>query len=99
MNVKNDFYVKIFRWRRRNDGVENGLQPFATSLFGLAPPKYVANDVIFIDNFLICRFSYRSESQKFSTSRATGKVSSAANEEIVNKNYVIGKIFRRRRAK
>ena len=25
MNVKNDFYVKIFRRRRRNDGVENGL--------------------------------------------------------------------------
>ncbi len=26
MNVKNDFYVKIFRWRRRNDGVESGLK-------------------------------------------------------------------------
>ncbi len=25
MNVKNDFYVKLFRRRRRNDGVENGL--------------------------------------------------------------------------
>ncbi len=25
MNVKNDFYVKIFRRLRRNDGVENGL--------------------------------------------------------------------------
>ncbi len=25
MNVKNNFYVKIFRRRRQNDGVENGL--------------------------------------------------------------------------
>ncbi len=25
---KNDFYIKIFRRRRRNDGVENGLNAY-----------------------------------------------------------------------
>ncbi len=27
MNVKNDFYVKIYRRGHGNDGVENGLKP------------------------------------------------------------------------
>ncbi len=41
MNVKNYFYVKIFRQQRRNDGVENGLYALSPSSIKLVPYKYL----------------------------------------------------------
>ena len=78
--------------------------PLITSSFRSAPAKYFANDhdVIFIDNSLICRHrnsSCNSEKLQILTSRATGKMSLAANKKNVNKNYVSGEKLRRRRAK